>query len=276
MLNAQTALMAAGMNGRQPSGLSAAPVRFGKSNPAGPAGWLASTIQNAQPGQAQDRWSLDSWLFVRQGSGGVGSAQAGPGMGAYGGSQAGAVLRYRLRPNSRFRPAFYARATSALGTAADFDDRIEAAGGLSLRPLPSLPLAAYAEARVSRIAGQTELRPAAFVVTELAPQSLPLGMTAETYGQAGYVGGAFATAFADGQVRVTGDAASFDLGKLRAGAGAWGGAQKGAYRIDIGPTAHLDMRLGGAAARIAASYRVRVAGDAVPDTGAAITLSTSF
>ena len=64
--------------------------------------------------------------------------------------------------------------------------------------------------------------------------------------------------------------------ELRLGGGAWGGAQDGAKRVDVGPTATLDLPVGGVNTRLSADYRFRVAGDAAPDSGAAITFSAGF
>ncbi|MEO6041100.1 MAG: hypothetical protein ABIP41_04300, partial [Croceibacterium sp.] len=61
-----------------------------------------------------------------------------------------------------------------------------------------------------------------------------------------------------------------------AGVGVWGGAQKGATRVDIGPTADVTFRLGDTRGRVAADYRFRVAGDAAPASGPAVTLSAGF
>jgi hypothetical protein len=121
------------------------------------------------------------------------------------------------------------------------------------------------------------VRPAAFAYTELPPLELPHGARAEFYGQAGYVGGDFASAFADGQLRVDGRLLRLGRGELRAGGGAWGGAQKGASRLDIGPTATLGVPMGGtAAARVGVDWRFRVAGNAAPASGPALTLSAGF
>ena len=62
----------------------------------------------------------------------------------------------------------------------------------------------------------------------------------------------------------------------RLGGGAWGGAQQGAARLDIGPSLTVDLRLGAAPARIEADYRWRVAGNAEPGNGGVVTLSTGF
>lgn len=216
------------------------------------------------------RWSMDGWLFLRPDA--TLAANSGSRFASYGASQAGAVLRYRLKPGSAARPAAYVRATTALAAGRES----EIAAGLSARLVPGVPIAAHAELRVTRGAATTEIRPAAFAVTEISPIDLPLGLRAETYVAAGYVGGDFATAFVDGQARVDRELIHFDLGSIRAGAGAWGGAQKGAARLDVGPSASLNVKLGAVPARVAVDYRLRAAGDAEPGSGVAVTLTTGF
>lgn len=80
----------------------------------------------------------------------------------------------------------------------------------------------------------------------------------------------------DGQVRVDVEFARFDSGNLRAGAGVWGGAQKGSARLDVGSSASMNVKLGAVSARLAVDYRLRAAGDAEPGSGAAFTLTTGF
>ena len=64
--------------------------------------------------------------------------------------------------------------------------------------------------------------------------------------------------------------------QLRLGAGAWGGAQDGAKRLDLGPSASFDLPVGRVNTRLSADYRFRVAGDAAPGSGAAVTFSAGF
>lgn len=223
------------------------------------------------------RWSGDGWLLLRRGGNGFNLPGAGlPGAnlpsGAYGASQAGAVIRYRLAPSSPLRPAVYLRASSGL----ERPRGEEAALGLSIRPLPKVPVAAMAEARITRTLSGNIVRPAVALVSEFPPQPLPLGFRAEAYAQAGWVGGKGSTAFADGQARIEKPLLSTGRLELRAGAGAWGGAQRGAQRLDVGPTATLAVPLGGASGRVSADWRFRVAGDAAPDSGPALTLSAGF
>ncbi len=126
-----------------------------------------------------------------------------------------------------------------------------------------------------------EVRPSAYAVTELAPIRLPYGAQVEAYGQAGWVGGASATAFADGQASVTREVdlvaeATGDALRISVGAGAWGGAQDDAQRIDLGPTMRLDLTVGDVPARLSLDWRERVGGQAGPDSGLAATLSARF
>ena len=60
------------------------------------------------------------------------------------------------------------------------------------------------------------------------------------------------------------------------GGGAWGGAQRGATRLDLGPTASATLTTGRTTLRGSVDYRLRVAGDAVPGDGLAVTLAASF
>ncbi len=227
-------------------------------------------IAPASRSRPVSRWSFDSWVFLRQSAGN--DRGAGPLPATYGGSQVGAVMRYRLSRSSPNRPSAYVRVTKALAGPTQGD----ISAGVSARPFAQLPFAAMVEGRLSRNGTSTEVRPAALVVSELPNIDLPLQFRGQAYAQAGYVGGDFATGFADGQMKLDRKLADFDLGTLHAGAGAWGGIQKGAERVDVGPTASLTMKVGDAPVRIAMDYRHRIAGDAVPQSGIALTVSTGF
>jgi hypothetical protein len=221
------------------------------------------------------RWSLDGWAFWRQGSAAAPISQGR--VPVYGASQAGAVLQYRLAPASRHDPRLYTRAYRALVPLGES----ELALGGSLRPLPRLPLRIAGEVRYTDAAFFNAFRPAAYAVTELAPMRLPLGTTLEAYGQAGWVGGPGETPFADAQamlvrpVPIVGRLTGERLG-LSLGAGAWGGAQRDAQRLDLGPTLRFDTRIGKVPARVSIDWRQRVAGEAAPGSGVAATLSTGF
>ncbi|MEE4199791.1 hypothetical protein [Erythrobacter sp.] len=239
----------------------------------------------ASPPRAKraDRWSLDVFGFYRQGSNALDVSQArAP---TYGASQIAGNLQWRARPSSSHDPRLYARAYSALVPGGES----EVAAGLSARPFGALPLRAYGEVRATRNplvpdadgSASSDIRPALYAVSEAAPVKLPRGFSLETYGAAGYVWGDFDTYFVDGQAVAVKPVLSLggsdgSGGQLSVGAGAWGGAQEGVSRLDIGPTMRLDWSLGDVPARVSVDYRQQVAGDAEPGSGVAATVSTRF
>lgn len=231
---------------------------------AAPLAFAAPSPRAGSAGQ----WSADGWLLWRDDT----TTPLTSGRPSYGRSQIGAVVRYELAPHSRNRPQAYLRGSAALQGASEQ----EVSAGISARPLARVPIRFAAEVRVSDRAETSEVRPAFYAVTELAPQQLPGGLQAEAYAQAGYVGGDFATAFVDGQLRVDRSLAAAGGFDLRAGGAAWGGAQEDGERLDVGPSASASFRLGAARGRLAADYRFRVAGDAQPASGPALTLSAGF
>tara|TARA_Y100000780_G_scaffold202680_1_gene195999 strand:+ start:92 stop:955 length:864 start_codon:yes stop_codon:yes gene_type:complete len=240
---------------------------------------VATALDNAgsaprdpfSPQIAGSAWRIDSWVVLRQGD--TGALVGGVRPASYGASQMGALLSYRLAPGTAHDPSAYARATRALVE----DGETEAAVGLRLRPFARVPLAVHAEVRATHRPGQAaEFRPAAFVAGGFERRGLPAGLNARGYGQAGFVGGSFATPFADGALVVERDVAAFDLGDVALGATARGGAQKGAERLDVGPKVSFRLTVGQAPARIEADYLWRVAGNAAPGNGGLITLSTGF
>lgn len=268
-----TLLLAAGLSQLELLPTLAAYLQGEAPLPAGvPAAAPPASLPQHAPTFTGSRWSSDAWLMMRQDT----TRAVASGRPSYGRSQAGAVVRYRLAPAGGHAPQAYARASSALAGPLERDLAV----GLSARPLPRVPVRVALEARISETEQGTEVRPAAIAVTELPPANLPGGWRAEAYVQAGYLGGSFATAFVDGQGRVERTVARLGEAEVSAGAGAWGGAQEGAARLDVGPSAAVAFRLGSkssrARARVAADYRFRVAGEADPRSGPALTLSAGF
>ncbi len=226
---------------------------------------------SALPGPRRARWSGDGWVLLRP-SGGPPALATLPA--AYGASQFGAVIRYDLRPDSAVRSQIYLRATGAIGAA--FRDR-QAALGAAIRPFPQVPLVGLIEGRLQQGSDTVRLRPAAALVSELAPFRLPLGAVGEVYGQAGWVGGRDATAFFDAQATAERTVLGIGPGTaLGIGAGLWSGGQRGAARLDLGPHVVLHSRLGPLPVRAALDWRARVAGSASPGSGPVVTLSAGF
>lgn len=214
------------------------------------------------------RLTLDAWLFLRQGGQETTATALRPA--SLGASQAGVVVRYDLNLRSPVGAAAYVRASKALVE----EGEREVAAGMALRPFTDMPVTVHAEARLTDRNGDIDVRPAGFVTAGLHRRVA--GLDAAGYAQAGYVAGAFATAFADGQIVVSGRIDQGGAARLRAGLGAWGGAQKGAARLDAGPVASAEVEVAGAPVRFEASYRHRIAGSAEPGSGFALTVSTGF
>lgn len=251
-------LMAAFSPGFFPADRDAAPVWRGAAGrpPANPA---ASGL---------DRWSFDGWMFARRGSSSFSLAGLGP---SYGASQAGGVLRYRIGSGPQATSA-YVRASAALAG----PEQSELAAGVSARPLADIPFQVMAEARAQRGPDRTAIAPAVALVSALPPMELPQDMTGELYAAGGYVGGAQRTAFFDLQAVADRAVGAGPGAGLRLGAGLWAGGQKGAQRADVGPRASVALAGAQAFVRVAADYRFRIAGNAAPDSGPAVTISASF
>lgn len=241
----------------------------GATRYGGPAALLGGRLGRLIGNHA--RWSMDAWALIRKDGGKLPAAGTLPA--TYGASQAGSVLRYRLALNDPRQPTAYLRTTSTLGGLTE----TSAALGLSARPLPSVPIIAAIEGRLTQQGGSRRLQPAAMAVTAMPPLALPGALRAEVYAQGGYVGGRYATPFADGQVRVDRSVLHLGRAEARVGAGAWGGIQKGASRLDAGPGAVVSMPLTPKVfGRLAVDWRFRVAGNADPDSGPALTVAAGF
>jgi len=202
-------------------------------------------------------WSVSAWLLLRDDTGDPALAAGG----TLGGSQAGARL---LRPVGHGL-ALSARLYLPLRRRA----AAEAAAGLDWRPSRRLPLHLLAERRQAL---GSEGR-SAFALTAYGGLSRELarGFRIDAYGQAGVVGTRSRDPFADGSVRV-----SMPLGPVELGGGAWAAAQPGAERIDAGPSVCWRLPVRGAALRLQADWRFRLAGDAAPGSGPALTLAADF
>lgn len=207
------------------------------------------------------RWSASGWLVVRAGTG-LGAA---PGASQLGGSQAGLRVAFALAPAQRL--AGFARVVTPLrGKGA------EASLGLDWQPTRA-PVRLVIEQRFGL--DGTPGGPGADLVGGYDGAIAP-GFRLESYGQAGVIRRRRAEPYADGAVRATRTLVADDRIRLALGGGAWGAAQREAARFDIGPSATLALPLGGQNVRLALDWRQRVAGDARPGSGLALTLGSDF
>lgn len=213
-------------------------------------------------------WSLGGWAYIRAGSGrarGSGIAAASQ----LDGSQAGARLVYGFGDSGRVRA--YGRVTIALAQ----PRQRELAFGLAFSPMAQWPVDVAMEQRFA-IGNQGRTALAAMVTGGVGDAALPGRFRLEAYGQAGVVGAQRRDAFVDAAVVVDREVARMPDASLHLGALAAGAAQPGAARVDVGPRLTLRMPEVGGGSRVALDWRQRVAGDAKPDSGLALTLAADF
>ena len=206
------------------------------------------------------RWSGSAWAFARSG----GAPQLAP-AGTLGGSQIGMRAAYRLNGDAARPLSLQVRAYSPAGD----PGAAEAALGLEWQPVAGLPVRLVGERR--QPLGDRG-RSAFAVMAHGGVSDARAGpLTVEAYAQAGMVGTKSRDLFAEGSV-----AAGISLGSVSIGGGVWAGAQPGVSRLDAGP--RLSIRLPGAARnlRVTADWRVRLAGDAAPGSGPALTIAGDF
>jgi hypothetical protein len=219
----------------------------------------AAAVVAPPPGK---RWSGSAWAFLR---GGGRATTLSPGQ--VGGGQAGARILYRIDGGL----SAAARISTAIGGAR----QTEAAFGLDWKPIAKVPVHLMAERRVAIDRGGRNawtLGAAGGVDdVRIAP-----GWRLDGYGEAGVVGARRRDLYADGAARI---ARAIDIGSgrsLAVGGGAWGAAQPGATRLDIGPSVVLRMPVEHHAVAVALDWRERVLGAAKPGSGVALTVATDF
>ena len=223
---------------------------------AGPVGALAPDLAPVLLRARSRRWSLSAWAFLRRG----GADALAPG-GMLGGSQSGVRGTYRVAGG-----AAPLALSLRLTVPVDRPRGAEAAAGLDWKPLRGLPVHVLVERR-QRLGPEGR---SAFGATVYGGGETRIGsLRIDGYAQAGMVGLRRRDLFADGGVR-----AALPVGRLRVGAGAWAAAQPGVARVDLGP--HAALRLAPLNAALSADWRFRIAGNARPGSGPAVTLAADF
>jgi hypothetical protein len=245
--------------------------------PARPGGWttrpplaVAGEPGTAAPFWIQRQlsgWSLGGWLYLRQGSDGASDGIGGASQ--LGGSQGGLRLAYGLGDSGRLRA--YGRATMAI----ERPRQRELAVGFAFAPVPRWPVDVAVEQRIAAGSeGRTAL--AAMVTGGIGDIRLPARFRLEAYAQAGVVGARRRDGFADGALVVDRGLSRDGDAPLRLGALMAGAVQPGAARVDVGPRLTLKLPDVGQGSRVSLDWRQRIAGDARPDSGAALTLAADF
>ena len=225
----------------------AAPVPEHQSTP---------TFESPKRSAGLDRLSLTSWATMRN-EGGPDSLASG---GMLGGSEAGARLMWRFTPKLAASLRASAPVNSQRGA--------EAALGVRYQPFMQWPVAVTLERRHAfKDYGQSAF--ALFAEGGVYGRPMWWQTTLDGYFQAGVVDFNDPDWFVDGQAAMTRPV----WRNLSAGLGAWGGAQPGLNRFDIGP--RLSLRVG-QRMRAHVDYRLNVAGNARPGSGAVVTLAGDF
>ena len=230
-------------------------LSFGRAVPIEEDGAVPPPLRPT-PASPTQRLTGSAWAILREGvAGGL------PG-GQLGGSQVGVRLVYALDRTQHV--ALSARVSAPLeGRGA------EAAIGVELRPA-HLPLRIIAEQRIAIDGGRGGT--ALYAVGGTNPVLVAAGFRLEAYAQAGVVVRGDAHGFADGAARLTRPLSrGLDLG-----VGAWGGAQPGVSRVDVGPTVGIALPVAGRNIRLSLDWRQRVAGHARPGSGPALSIGSDF
>ncbi|MDE2340260.1 MAG: hypothetical protein KGL21_04240, partial [Alphaproteobacteria bacterium] len=210
------------------------------------------------------RLSGSGWALVR----GAGNPSLSD-TGELGGSQAG--VRINLYPGRGDKVGLTARLTGPLAQVPGK----EIALGVILHPIAHLPVSAIVEQRFALDSGGRNDAELIFL-GGVYDRPVAHGIFANIYSEAGIVGIRARDMFADGSVELEHFMLKINTLSFAAGAGIWGAAQPSVARIDVGPQLVLRSHIGPAGVRLTGGYRVRLAGNARPGSGPALSLGTSF
>ncbi len=224
----------------------------------------AEHAQDSRPPRrlVADVYAYSFWRFQSSGQG----LTAG---GQYGGSQSGAIATIGFTHDPSPPLALLLRTAVAHDNLRDREFAI----GARWRPRANLPVTLSAERRLRNLGPDSF---ALYLAGGVGDIRLPAAFTLETYAQVGVVSGQNGGHFFDAQARA--DRPIWPQGPLpiHIGAGVWGGGQRGTARLDIGPSLRTEIPISDARVRISADWRFRISGNAAPDSGPALTLSTGF
>jgi hypothetical protein len=228
-----------------------------RSSPVTPGESIPAALER----NSIDRLQLTAWAMLRAQSAGVAGTPSLAGGGQLGASQAGARLTYNF--TRQIAASF--RTTSEVGRRGG-----EVAAGMRIQPAAGIPLWVTAERRqrVGRYGGGRNAF-AMFFEAGVYDRPMPLDFLLDGYLQGGVVGFRSRDGFVDGALTLTRPVYK----QFSAGVGVWGGAQPGVYRVDAGPRVTMRVRKN---VRVHFDWRQRLAGNAVPGSGPAVTLASDF
>jgi hypothetical protein len=146
----------------------------------------------------------------------------------------------------------------------------EVAAGVRVQPIGGLPvwLTAERRQRLGKYGGGRNAF-AVFAETGIYQRPMPWRFSLDAYLQGGIVGARSRDLFIDGALAFTRPVYK----QFSAGFGVWGGAQPGLYRVDAGPRVTVKVRNN---VRVHLDWRQKLAGNAQPGSGPAVTLSGDF
>jgi hypothetical protein len=208
-----------------------------------------------------DRLQLSSWALLRNQQVGIAGSRSLATGGQLGASQAGARLLY----NFNRQLALSARMSSEVGRRGG-----EVAAGVRVQPLLGIPvwLTAERRQRIGRFGGGRNDF-ALFAEAGLYQQPLAWRFALDSYLQGGVVGVKGRDLFIDGGLAVTRPV----YRNFSFGFGLWGGAQPGLSRLDAGPRLSMQVRRN---VKVHLDWRQKLAGNARPGSGPALTLAGDF
>jgi hypothetical protein len=210
--------------------------------------------------RGSSRLNGSAWLLVRGGPGGTLSG------GQLGASQGGIRVTYAL--GERRRLALAARVAAPLKGRGR-----EVALGIEWQPT-DLPIRLIAERRFVLDGGRGG--PTVGVIAGYGPSDVAPGVRIEAYGQGGAIARDGVEGFVDASARLTHPIGSIAGARVDIGIGAWGSAQRTATRVDIGPSIVATLPVAHTSLRVMLDWRERIAGDARPGSGPALSIGTDF
>jgi hypothetical protein len=211
-----------------------------------------------------NRLSISAWALWRP--------QVSPGgsvlNGQLGGSQTGARVDYRI---SSVGPNRTLHAYWRVSTPLTMRSGRENAVGLTMKLGQAAPILLNVERRFGPRNAM-----AVFVSGGVSDHPIIKGLKLDAYGQTGFVGLRSKVYFADGALSISREVNVPLAGKVDLGIGLWGASQPGLSRIDIGPNVTVHPVIASKHFRLSAQWRQRMAGNANPVSGPALTLGADF